>query len=457
MAFGLFGTKKIKGISEAGLGLVPKNTTDTPDSSSETEKEDFFEDEDEISKYEHAYRNCGNIGTGIDVQSEQAVQDFYFEGPEAKELEEWADVVNLGLWLIKVTKRMLKHGKCYGELLDMKKMDKYKGFKTKLSNPLDPNKVLPTHTMGMVKKVNSLDPTHFLQKIGLDKKIYWGGRAPEKYPKAIKAGKLEDIYYFEWNEGLSIIHSSLLLVQTKDQMESDMPTIVKRYVAPIIDLSVGDDNNQPNDDDIDGVKKDIEDIYADTEFVHSYLVEAKVLGFQGKMIDTSHLFEHVDNNIQIGVQTPLDLFFGDGSADKGAEAKLRSFGRHLKHIQRIQKANIEDTILKRMTGNRKNKIIWGFAEEREKEMEIDIVRGLKTDGVITPQKANDLLPKKYQEVLPEEMKNPLKNDLERSPQAKGADAMKGRHNKTDPTKSTKIEPGKRVDKKSKSVVLKRSA
>jgi len=460
MANGLFGTKKIKGIKEAGLGLIPKNTDESTNQSSESTKEDFFEDEDEISKYEHAYRNCANVGTSIDIQSEQAVQDFYFEGPQEKELEEWADEVNLGLWINKVSKRMLKHGKCYGELVALNKIDKYKDFKSKLSNPLDPNKILPTKTMGMIKTVTSLDPSHFLQRTSIDKKIYWGGSAPEKYPQAKKAGKLEDIYYFEWNEGLSIIHSSLLLVQIKDQMESDMPTIVKRYVAPIIDLSVGDENNQPDEDDIDNVKKDVEDIYADTEFVHSYLVKSQVLGFQGKMVDTSHLFEHTDTNIEKGVQTPLDLFLGVGATDKGADTKLRGFGRHIKHIQRVMKANIEDGIIARMTGNRKNKIIWGFAEEREKEMEIDIVRGLKTDGIISPQKANDLLPKKFKEDLPENLKDPMKAAMANAngdPQNKGADGMKDRHNKTDPTKSTTVEPGKRVDKKDKSVVLKRSA
>lgn len=460
MALNLFGRKSIKGIKEAGLGLVPKGRQDSVESNTTAKKETFFEDEDEIDKYEHAYRNCVNVGTGIDTQAEQAVQDFYFEGPNAKELELWADTVNLGLWMIKSTKRMLKHGKCYGELVDLNKREKYKEFKSKLNNPLDPNKLLPTKTMGMIKNLTSLDPSHFLQRTDLNKKIYWGGRAPVKYPDAKKAGDLKDIYYFEWNEGMSIIHSSLLLVQIKDHMEMDMPTIVRRYVAPIIDLSVGDESNQPSDDDIDDVRSEVEDIYADTEFVHSYLVKPQVLGFQGKMVDTSHLFLHVDNNIEKGIQTPLDLFFGSGAADKGAETKLRNFGRHIKHIQRVMKANVEDQIIKRMVGNEDNNIVWGFAEEREKEMEIDIIRGLKTDGIITPQKANDLLPKRYQEDLPENLKDPQKAamaGMNGDPQNKGADGMKARHNKTDPTKSTKVEPGKRVDKSARSVTLKRSA
>ena len=460
MANGIFGRKVIKGISEAGLGLVPINVKEETDSNTDDKTEEYFEDAGEIDKYDHAYRNCVNVGTGIDVQSEQSVQEFYFEGPEEKELEEWADEVNLGLWMIKATKTMLKHGKCYGELVPLKNIDRYKDFKSTLSNPLDPNKILPTGTMGKIKKVTSLDPTHFLQRTSTDSKIYWGESIPEKYPLAKKAGKLSDIYYFEWNEGLSVIHSSLLLVQIKDQMESDMPTLVRRYIAPIIDMAVGDENNQPDDNDINGIKTKVEDIYADTEFVHSYLIESKVLGFQGKMVDTSHLFSHVDNNIEKGIQTPLDLFFGAGSADKGAETKLRGLGRHIKYIQRIMKANIEDQIIARMTGNRKNKIIWGYAEEREKEMEIDIVRGLKTDGIITPQKANDLLPKKYKEDLPENLKDPMKAAMAGAngdPQNKGADGMKDRHNKTDPTKSTTVQPGKRVDKSSKSVVLKRSA
>jgi len=455
----IFGNKKIIGISEAGLGLVPKNQNDS--SVNETsKKEEYFEDADEIDKYDHAYRNCSHVGTAIDITAEQVSQNFYFEGPDKDALTKWADDVNFDLWLPQVVKNMLKHGKCYGELIPLKNGVLGFGKKYKLNNPLNPNKILPTGTMGIIKKVTSIYPTHFLQKVEWGSVIYWGASKPEKYPQSKKSGKLEDIYRFEWNNGLSIIHSSLLHVQIKDQMESDLPVITRRYVAPIIDISVGDENNQPNDTDIDSIKAKVDDIYADTEFVHSYLVKSSVLGFQGRMVDTSPLFEHVDYNIEVGTQTPIDMFFGKGSNEKGSETKLRNYGRHVKHIQRILKAEIEDKILSRMTGNKDNDIVWGYNEEREKEMEIDIVRGLKTDGIITPQKANDLLPDRYKEVLPDNLKDPQKammNGMNGNPQNKGADGMKDRHNKTDPTKSTQIEDGKRLNKKDRGVTLKRSA
>ena len=154
------------------------------------------------------------------------------------------------------------------------------------------------------------------------------------------------------------------------------------------------------------------------------------------------------------------MFYGAGAQDKGAETKLRNWGRYVKFIQRTVKAEIEDKILFRMTNNKENKIEFGFNDEREKELEVDTVRGLKTDGIITPQKANDLLPEKYREELPENLKDPLKAAMANAngdPQNKGADGMKDRHGKTDPTKSTTAVPGKRVDKKARGVTLKRSA
>ena len=78
--------------------------------------------------------------------------------PDKDKLSKWADEVNLGLWMIRATKRMLKHGKCYGELTQLK------DSKSGLKNPLDPRKILPTATMGFIKKVNSINPSHYLQK-----------------------------------------------------------------------------------------------------------------------------------------------------------------------------------------------------------------------------------------------------------------------------------------------------
>ena len=452
----LFGTKRIKGISEAGLGLVPKGgdaSSSGISNSGEVRdgKEQYFEDANEIEQYDRAYNNCGIIQAGIDITSEQAIQVIDFEGSDEKKLKIWADEVNLGLWLIKACIRMLKHGKCYGELIPLK------NSKSELKNPLDPNKLMPTETMGMIKEVTSIYPTHYLQRT-VDKVIYWGDGKPDiqEFTQAEKGGKLEDIYRFEWKEGLSVIHSSLILVQSKDQMEMDIPVITRRYVAPIIDLSIGDEQNQPTDKDIDNVKGDVEDIYADTEFVHSYLIKAQVLGFQGKMVDTSPLFEHVDDNIEKGIQCPVSLFLGKKKKAEDAEPSLRNLGRHVKHVQRVLKAHVEDSIMFRMTGNKDNKILWGFAEEREKEMEIDIIRGLVTDGILTPQKANDLLPVNYREELPEELKNPAKA-MAANAQEKGADGMKDRHGKTDPTKSSTAIPGKRIVKKDRGVTLKRSA
>ncbi|KKK80606.1 hypothetical protein LCGC14_2821800, partial [marine sediment metagenome] len=335
---GIFSRPKL-GLKEAGIGLVSR--------SSDFFGKDIDEEDQNIElqqKYLNAYNNFPIVSGSVDMVAEQAVQDYYFEGPNSDKLTKWAEVVNLPQKLLTIAKHMKIGGNIWAEIPNTKEL-----------------KLIDPRTMKTWRK-NTGDIIGHSQSIGFLDKVIWGSTGdPNKDKHFIKRSKLKEIVHFKYNclasdkYGNGDIHSTIPLLETKDQIEADLKIIIRRYAAPIIHVKVGDEMHLPTDDDLSATRTKVQDIYADTEYVHSYLVKSKVLGFQGKLVDTSPLFMHIDNNIEVGMQTPLDLFYGKGEGGKGADTKSRNYGRHIKHIQRILKANIEDQIVSRMTGNRENK------------------------------------------------------------------------------------------------------
>ena len=88
-----------------------------------------------------------------------------------------------------------------------------------------------------------------------------------------------------------------------------------------------------------------------------------------------------------------------------------------------------------MTQKPENKIIWPKVEEREQTEFINNLVSLKNGGLITPQKGNDMLPEEYHETLPVvDIGNNVQLD------------KKNIDNPTDPTKSTDVIKGQRVNK-----------
>jgi len=67
--------------------------------------------------YRQAYENVPLINAIINVQTDQVVQEFYFEGSNSEKLEKWADDVNLMQFFHKVTKNLLIYGNGFAELI----------------------------------------------------------------------------------------------------------------------------------------------------------------------------------------------------------------------------------------------------------------------------------------------------------------------------------------------------
>lgn len=442
-----FFTKPKVGISEAGIGLVSKGNAWNTGKVDDSEQNVSLQEQ-----YNNAYNNFPVVAASIDTTAEEVVQDYYFEGPNSDKLDEFADKFNLGHKFYLIAKLLLKNGNAWVE------------FPKSGNGQIEDVKILDPLYMRTWRYVDGEVIGHTQE--GIKWKILWGKTgSTSKNNKYDKSGKLKDIVHFKFNAlhnekyGNSIIHPCLPLLKIKDRIESDTKTIVTRYAAPIMHVKVGDENHLPSDDDIENVKTEVKDIYSDTEYVTNPFTEITPLGFEGKAMRLGELMERVDMNIISGLQTPAVLIDMGSSSTESAEVQLRKFGRHVKAIQRILKIEFEDkVIVGQEIGTKKDKLMWGSVEEREEEVDFDILRGLVKDGLITPQKANSLLPPDYNEELPEVVNPPIGgpgNPQDQTPFQKGGDKVK--ENPNNPKKIQRNEHDvvdNRVKKNEKKVPIK---
>lgn len=372
-------------------------------------------------KYRNAYLRVPLVGSAIDTITVQAVQEYHFEGPSLNKLELFADKHNLLIFFQRIAKMLLIYGNAYVEVV----RERGKIIELKILDPI---------TIDVIRK-NTGKVIGYIQNINDINKILWGNTL-DKNETAKKVGKVDDIVHFKFNVigsdkyGTSLIHRVLPIVNQKLNMEELMSVVIQRYVAPIIHIKVGSDETPATQTDVSNVENKIEDIYANTEFVTSHVVDASVLSFNGKSMDFDSLFKHVDEQIITGMMVPPVLLGRSDIGGQNAEVQLRSFTRMIKSLQRTLKVEFEDKIIIPFIGSEKDKLVWGSAEEREREIDFELVRGLVKDGIITPQKGNSLLPPKYHEKLPEP-----EIFLGRNSQDKGPDKLSD--NPTDPTQVQK--------------------
>ena len=188
-----------------------------------------------------------------------------------------------------------------------------------------------------------------------------------------------------------------------------------------------------------------------------------VLDFNAKGMDIKTPLDHVETQIITGGQVP-PVLLGRPGGKGDSEVQLRSFGRHTKALQRELKVEFEDKIIVGQgMGTDQDMLIWAQAEEREREIEMDIIRGLVTDGILTPQKANDLLPPRFREKLPtpEERASLLNGQQEdpetglQKPRGNQMVSKKVKDNPQDPTQTTQHKNAKgRVVKNDRKVPIK---
>jgi hypothetical protein len=441
-----------KPIVESGVAIVKKGNRNSVGLKGEDNHHDR---ETAFLKYKDAYDRVPLVTAIVDVQSDQAVQDFFFEGPNSTKLDKWADKVNLMQFFHKTAKLMVLYGNSYvetiregGEIVELKILD-------------------PIY-MNVFRKITG-DIIGYSQIIGDKKLVLWGTTGSQeedrKYDK--KVSKTESISHFKHNVlgsekyGSSIVKPLVASINTKLEMEGSLSKVLFKYVAPLIWAKVGNDQFPANDAVVTSISNTLRDLSAESEITTSHLVELQVMDFNAKGMDIKTPIEHVEQQIITGGQVPPVLLGRAGQGKADSEVQLRSFGRHIKALQRELKNEFEEKIVVgQEMGTEEDKLVWAQAEEREREVEIDMLRGLVTDGVITPQKANDLLPPKFREKLPEptELLNGQGQDETgmQKPRPTQRKAKKVTDNPNDPTQTTKDKKtlGKRVNKTDRSVPIK---
>ena len=403
-----------------------------------------------LSIYKQAYDQVPLVTAIIDVQADQTVQEFFFEGKNKEKLTEWGDKVNLMQFFHRTAKIMLLYGDSFSEAVGNDEL--------KMLDPI----------WMVVYRKNTGEITGYAQIMNDKHLVLWGTTGDEqtdlKFKKKIRS--IDSIIHFKHNVlnsekyGRSVIHSLIQPINIKLDMENNLRKIIFKYVAPLIWAKVGNDQFPANTDIVDTISSTLRDLSAESEITTSHLVELGVLAFNAKGMDIKTPLEHVEQQIITGGQVPPVLLGRQSSGKADAEVQLRAFGRHIKANQRELKNEFEDQIIVGQgIGSEEDKLVWTQAEEREREIEIDILRGLVTDGILTPQKANDLLPPKFNEKLPEP--DPMMGLLNGQEQGEGgvqkprANQMKAdkvKDNPNDPTMKKK--GGRRRNKTDKEIPVK---
>ena len=435
--FERFSSKKVRednkiGIQEAGFGLVRDPTQRLQGHAID---EPGIRKKDDLKYFRNAYNNVPLIAGIVNTKTDQVVQDFYFQGPNKATLEKFSDKVNLKTIFHRICKLACIYGDSFCEVL-LSRAGKVEGLKV-------------LNSEWMRRYTDDYGEIIGYGQIINDKKMALFGttgdaREDANFKKRVKRKDL--IVHFKFNSlesgnyGTSMIRPMLPLIDTKLDMEDDLKLLVRRYIAPIIHAQVGSDNLSADESDISDVASSLEDIRSDNEIVTSHLVKLSVLDFNKKGVDIKTPFEHIDKQILSAGQVPPSLLGISTGVDRAtAEVQLRNFWGHVKAVQRWLKVDFEDQVIVRFKlGGMNDKLIWKHADPREKDVDYTILRDFVNTGMLTPQKANKILPPEFQEKLPE-VSMPEKKD-------ENEERISQSENPNDPTQSTRIKKGMRVTK-----------
>jgi len=188
-----------------------------------------------FQKLKRAYERVPLITAIIDVQADQAVQNFFFDGPNKKSITEFADKVNLMRFFHRIVKSMLLYGNAYVEIV-------------KKGKDIEELKILNSIWIDTWRK-NTGEVTGFTQTINGKETVLWGTTGSTdmdaKFSKRTKS--IESIAHFKYNVlgsekyGNSIISPTLSALQAKLDVEMDLKKVIHKYVAPLIWAKVGND------------------------------------------------------------------------------------------------------------------------------------------------------------------------------------------------------------------------
>lgn len=346
--------------------------------------------------YIKAYKQIPLVTSAIDVKIDNAIQTFHITDgkDELKEiLKKLIARFNLTEFFYNAAKQMLIYGNSFVEIVK----DDEGIVDLKILDPL-------------MMFVNRNEYGNFVE----GQEDAYLQYLPHDPMKPIKFRE-DEIVHFKWNPlgesayGNSIIGPLLTILGIKTNTEENLAIIIDRYAAPLIHFKVGTPDRPATQGEIDAMSTDLENIQADSELVTDDRVDSNVIGVEGEAMNLGPPLSYIDNQVIAGLQTPMVLL-GRGDVDRAAaEVQQDMFDRQSKILQRVVKRTVEIQIflveieLKHGEIDMEDlpQLSWGEPQQRLTNEEIQLIIDLKNSSVITPQKANDLLPEEYQETLPE--------------------------------------------------------
>ena len=133
-------------------------------------------------------------------------------------------------------------------------------------------------------------------------------------------------------------------ISRKLSIEQDLMTIISRKANAPYNVTVGDENNFPSNDDLNTVRQDFEDLQNDQEWVHGPHVKIDTLGFKDKLLDLNEYLKYFQDQIIFGLEVPI-VMLGQGSIPEGlAQTQKEVFERKIVSLQ----LNIETVLEKEL-------------------------------------------------------------------------------------------------------------
>ena len=355
-------------------------------------------------KFRRAYLGVPLVAAGIDVTADNTITSFHLVGGSDKNKEEINKLLklfNLNLFFHNVCKQMLIYGNAFIE--SVKGKDGIEDLKI-----LDP--IIMFVNRNKYGNFDKEQKDAYLQFIPMEP------TEPIKFT-------VDEILHYKLNQlgesayGHSILEPLLGTIQLKINVEANMDVIIDRYAAPLLHFKVGTPERPASQSEINSLSTDLEDIQADSELVTDDRVAGVVLGSKDKALNLQPFLTYLDQQIAGGLETPL-VFLGKGDIDRAAaEVQLDMFDRRGKGIQQVIARTTEVGIfrphLEAKFGVVEEKdipqLVWGEPEQRQDREDINTIISLTSAGILTPQKANSLLPEEFQEKLPEKV-DPMSQD-----------------------------------------------
>ncbi len=163
-----------------------------------------------------------------------------------------------------------------------------------------------------------------------------------------------------------------------------MSRLLLKQVDAKIHVKMGDKENHPTQPDIDEMTKLIEESKNDTHLVTSYLVDMKILGYEGKTLDLAPFINFYEDQMVGGLQTPYVLL-GKANVPEGlANVQMEAFENRVKSVQSFIARELENKVFNLMFGNNDYRFVWGRRVKKELDELNSLIRYMSEKVVLSP-------------------------------------------------------------------------